>query len=183
MQSIIVRMADEALAPSLVYFLSQAYIDSQFVLPLSQRRLSIADRVLRPPRPTTWFVATQKDVIVGCRGIIDQRPDARTTTFVVDPALHGTGIGTQLFCESIRFVIDQLEAERLRTDSWEGNLIIPKLMEKFGFREICRYFDTARRPPGVRTIEYEIDLRFPDAKKALHDLVCVGAASIGGGNE
>ena len=45
--------------------------------------------------------------------------------------------------------------KKIILDSWEGNEAIAKLMQKKGFRLVNSFYDSTKRPEGIKTLIYE----------------------------
>ncbi len=146
--------------PRLLSFLARPEIDALFVKPLSMRSVSLEARIRRG---TIWIEARIGLETVGCRAIIFDPGELSATlsTFAVDPRVQGQGIGSLVYEESLRLA-RTFHPVKIRTDSWEGNVVAAHLARKYGLQQVDAYLDPARRPLGIRTVVYELALERPD---------------------
>jgi len=141
----------------LISFLEMPIIDQQFIKPLSERPITISERVHAKSRRGTWIVAEDNKDIVGCRSVT-YNPTLRVlglSTFVVHPDYRGKGIGKELYRFSIEYREEGWNPIKIEVDSWEGNDAAAYLANFFGFRQVKTYLDKEKRPPGIKTVVYE----------------------------
>ena len=141
----------------LAEFLEQPSIDSTFVKPLSQRNISIKDRVYKKHESGYWIIARNEENngVVGCLAVIPVKgKEIEISTFAVATETRGQGVGSTLLDEAIKLVKEKYSVDTLILDSWEGNPVISRLMEKKGFNLREAFEDPDKRPPGVRTVVY-----------------------------
>lgn len=145
----------------LVDFLSQPEIDQAFVKPLSQRNISIKDRVAHTHEIGFWLLAKNDAQIVGCRGckgIVVQEPRVvEFTTTAVDPAYRKLGIATLLVQTGIAFAYKRFAPQFMRFDSWATNAQVERMAIRAGFTKGRVYDDPAKRPVGKKSVEYIMD--------------------------
>ncbi len=161
MQEINIRVAEEEDLWKILEFLSDPIIDNQFVLPLSQREMSIRERVDLKYQKGLWLIALDNEKICGCRGLTYHSSEEVVdfSTFVVHPSYVGRGLGKRIFQKSIDLAIERYNPSKIQLDSWNTNKVAPILARKFGFSKVEEYLDPKKRPPGVKTVVYEKVLR------------------------
>ena len=144
---------------ALVTFLEQPAIDLTFITPLSQRSYSIRDRVYNEFHDGYWILAKLDNKIIACLALIPNKDDIEISTYAVDQQLRGRGIGSTLIDLAIETTKEKYPGKRtLILDSWEGNPAIDKLMQNKGFVLRESFEDPAKRPKGIKTVVYEINL-------------------------
>ena len=152
---------------SLVQFLQRPEIDALFNLPLSQRQESIFDHVDKRINTNNsfWVIAVLNEQIVGCidtdyLGIDEQgQKSVMASTLAVDPAMEYERIAIGLGYTSMMRAIRMFGAESYCTDSWEGNIPFRKAMLSIGFKEYKCFVDNEKRPQGIRSVVYQLDLK------------------------
>lgn len=160
-REIIYQIVDSSPAEGIIAFLSQSVIDQQFVAPLSQRDMTIEERVHRGLKSGVWLTVVSGRQIIGCR-LIKTEPESRVVNFstlVIHPDFQRFGVGTALLQRSIAVVRERFAADIIRFDTWSSNTATRHLASKFGFRKVREVADPHKRPEGVTSIEYELDLR------------------------
>ncbi len=139
----------------IISFLSLSEIDQSFVKPLSERDISIRERVRQKYDIGEWIIATDGYSVVGCVAVIPKDNELEISTFAVDHKYRGRGIGTRLLDESIRLGYQNYgHLEYIIMDSWEGNEAVECLMGKKGFDFYKSFEDKDKRPEGVKTFIY-----------------------------
>ncbi len=141
----------------LVDFLSLPEIDMSFVKPLSQRNLSIEERVKIKYENGLWLLAMDEKTIAGCLALIPHDRDCvEISTYAVSQRHQGKGIGGRLIDEAIILCKQQYPSfKKVILDSWEGNEAITKLMQKKEFILVDSFYDPGKRPEGIKTAIYE----------------------------
>ena len=155
------QIIDSSPVQDIIEFLRQSVIDQQFVLPLSQRDISIEERVHAGMKSGVWLTVVSEGHIIGCR-LIKFEPESHAVTFstlVIHPDFQRLGVGTALLQRSISLARERFSADTIRFDTWSSNQATRHLASKFGFRKIGDVVDVAKRPAGVTSVEYELDLR------------------------
>jgi len=155
--NIFYRIAGKDDLYQLVNFLSLPEIDLSFVKPLSQRDLSIEERVRLKYEHGLWLLAIDARDIAGCLALIPSGKDyVEISTYAVSQRHQGKGIGGRLIEEAIILWKQKYsDFGKIILDSWEGNEAITRLMQKKGFTLINSFYDPMKRPEGVKTVIYE----------------------------
>ena len=147
--------------PRIVSFLSKPEIDRAFVPHLSQRSLSIEERVESKLVKGFWLIAYHNKVIVGCRGcngIVDQiKGVVEFSTIAVAQNLQRTGIGVLLLRTAVKIALERYAPSVMKFDSWSTNTTIERMALKVGFIKNRTFEDPAKRPPGIQSVEYILD--------------------------
>jgi len=161
MDNVKIIEASEQNLDSLIAFLSRADIDNMFQLPLSKRKTSISDRVYNHYEHGSWLLLLDLDKVIGCRAVLyDAEEDvAEFSTFAVDPSYAGKGLGSMLYKYSIDFVKERYNPKKIKVDSWTGNAVAEHLAYKFGFKKADEYDDPGKRPDGMKTVVYELEVK------------------------
>ncbi len=126
--------------------------DTDFVLPFSKRSISaenIMEGVFTHGEYLGLFLDSE---IVGCGGyrILDIG-NAEIHGVVVHPDHRGKGYG-KLIVLSLIDRISSLESRNMiEVSTWEESVGLGMFMSS-GFKEVYRYEDPEKRPPGVRTV-------------------------------
>jgi hypothetical protein len=165
-ENTVIKLATKDDRQKLIDFLYKPVIDNQFNLPLSKRDISIPERVdkkLENP-DSFWIIAVNRGQIIGCISA-EAKSDPETgfrsvmaSTLALDPEYGSQLIGVSLGHASIDEAINGLKADHYFADSWEGNEPFKRAMIASGF-DIHGYIDDPdKRPPGVRTILYKMNL-------------------------
>lgn len=155
------QIVDSSSAEGIIAFLSQSVIDQLFVSPLSQRDITIEERVHRGMKSGVWLTVMSGQHIMGCR-LIKSEPENRVvhfSTLTLHPDIQRIGVGTALLQRSIAVARERFGADIIRFDTWSSNQATRRLASKFGFKKIREIVDPVKRPEGVTSVEYELDLR------------------------
>ncbi len=155
------RTAEEKDLEKLIKFLSLSVIDKSFVKPLSQRDISISERVKRKYINGLWLLALQREIIAGCLALVPHKEEetVEISTYAVRPDYQGQGIGGRLIEESIKLTRERYpDYKAIILDSWEGNEGISRLMDKKGFTLDKAFYDSNKRPEGIKTLVYRREL-------------------------
>ncbi|MBN2087033.1 GNAT family N-acetyltransferase [Candidatus Peregrinibacteria bacterium] len=156
-----ISIAEEKDLENLIIYLSQKEVDNAFVKPLSERPISIRDRVFRDFKEGFWLIGKdEEENVIASLAIIYHDYTAECSTFSISPLLRGRHIGTKILIEAEMILQSMFpEIHMIVIDSWEGNTPVKKLVEKLDYKEINRYVDTRKRPQGVKTITYGKDIK------------------------
>lgn len=145
----------------LISFLSSPEIDQSFVYPLSRREVSIKERVCGMFPHGFWLIASYAERIVGCRGckgIVDQEDRiVEFSTIAIDPAFRGIGLGSRLLRKAIQVALERYVPLIIKFDSWTTNRAMERAALKAGFMKRRVFDDPAKRPFGVKSVEYVLD--------------------------
>ena len=144
---------------NIISFLSQPEIDNAFCKPLSDRNISITERVFLKNKEGLWVLAKIENKIVACVAIIPEGKGVIFSTFAcfqnIESKLAGGGV-----CEkSLKIARENFDVSFIEIDSWEGNEFINRFLTKRGFKKIKIYPDPEKRPPSVNSVLYRKTLR------------------------
>ena len=158
--NIIYRLAEKDDLYQLIRFLSLPEIDLSFVKPLSQRTLSIEERVQKKYEHGLWLLAMDTSTIAGCLALIQADEESiEISTYAVSPEYQGKGIGGRLIDEAIVLCRQRYSNyKKIILDSWEKNGAISRLMQKKEFILAKSFYDPSKRPEGIKTVVYEKSL-------------------------
>lgn len=148
----------------LIQFLMNPEIDQAFVKPLSERDITIAERVHLKFKNGCWLLAKDQEQIAGCLALIPQQNEVEISTYAISPNYRRMGIGSELLDRAITLTEKTYPYYKfIILDSWEGNTAISRVTDKkeFTLREI--YDDLGKRPEGIRTVVYEKRLQSKDS--------------------
>jgi RimJ/RimL family protein N-acetyltransferase len=156
-----IRVANTEDQSGLVGFLSRPEIDNMFVAPLSQRAVTIPERVKSKFGTGFWLVMESQGDIIGCRGcngVIGEAMDTvEFSTTALDPAYAGRGLGRMLLQAGVDEAFSRYRPRRMILDSWTTNTAMKRAALAVGFTEGRVYADPEKRPPGVMSVEYVLD--------------------------
>ena len=140
---------------TLTNFLADPSIDQTFVKPLSQREQSIEERVINKYEKGVWILAKDDSRILGCLALVLRPPEIEISTYAVAESSRGQGIGSGLIDKAIEVTKERYQMyDTLILDSWEGNMILERIMQKKGFYLRESFPDPDKRPEGINTIIY-----------------------------
>lgn len=152
-----IRLLQEGEADALVRFLSDPLIDQSFVPPLSERTITIDERVTSKMQTGFWMVALNAGVIVGCRGcngVVDtEKRLVEFSTLAVDPSCRGYGLGAKLLEEAFHLALRRYNPAEMKFDSWVGNIAVERGAIRLGFKKSEPYANP-KRPQGVMSVAY-----------------------------
>lgn len=149
------KVAEKKDLGNIVKFLSEPDIDNSFIKPLSERDITITDRVVRKYINGVWLLATYKKDIAGCLALIENPHDVEISTYAVSAQYRGQGIGSILLNYAYEKTKELYKTHNYITlDSWGGNEAITHLMKKHGYKLIKDYDDPIKRPKGYTTVVY-----------------------------
>lgn len=154
-----IRSISESDIRDLTDFLSLPEIDSAFKKPLSQRPVSIGDRVRKNHETGTWVCAFDKGRILACLASLPDfsRRTVELSTFAVRRQPLSFLAGKMVYETAVWLSRYQYNALKIRCDSWEGNTTISTALLDYGFRRVASYLDPEKRPAGIKTVIYEYE--------------------------
>ncbi len=142
----------------IISFLSEAEIDQGFCKPLSDRTISISERVFSKHKKGIWIFAEIENQIVSCLAIVPEGRGVVFSTFAcvntIRPKLAAGGVWEQ----SLKLTKKIFNASFVEIDSWEGNDFINRFLRKRGFKKIETYPDPEKRPASVNSVLYRMTL-------------------------
>lgn len=152
------KVAEKDDLSQIINFLSSPEIDLSFVKPLSQRNLSIEERVRVKYENGLWLLAMDARTVAGCLALIPSSEEnyVEISTYAVSQKHQGKGIGGRLIEEAMILCKQRYSNfKKIILDSWDGNEAIAKLMQKKEFKLVNSFYDSAKRPEGIKTLIYE----------------------------
>jgi len=160
-----VVLATEKDIPRITLFLSEPEIDQSFLLPLSSRNISIAERVGSNFPNGFWLVALHRGKIVGCRGckglVMEEGMVVEFSTLAVRTTFRGIGLGSLLMRRASEIALGRYAPLVMRFDSWSTNEAVEKMALEAGFVKKRIFEDPLKRPPGVQSVEYVLTVVLP----------------------
>lgn len=161
-----VLVAEAEQMEALVQFLSHPEIDNAFSKPLSQRAISITERVYGKFASGFWLIAlNNKDEIIGCRGcnglsISDGERVVEFSTLALFPKYRGLGIAKKL----VSMASDLAEQRyglplMLKFDAPETSQAVIAIALAAGFEISGTISDNTKRPDGVRSVIFNCYLQ------------------------
>ena len=157
---IMYALATENDLDNLVAFLEDPSIDGTFVKPLSDRPITIRERVYKKFKDGYWILAKEGENLLGCLALIPNKDEIEISTYAVSEKARGKGIGTGLIYESEKVTLERYPSvQTLILDSWSGNPAIERIMDKTGFGLRDSFPDPDKRPPGINTVVYAKKVR------------------------
>jgi len=156
------RVLEKEDIPDLVDFLSDPLVDSEFVKPLSQRSQSIEERVnYYYYYNGFWLIAIDNDKFYACVAVAYDKDEelASISTSYISPDYRKDDFYKGFIEDCIDKSIELYNPKAIIVDSWKGNKNVDRLGERLGFKIIDEYEDTEKRPEGVKTVVYRLDLR------------------------
>jgi len=161
LEEVKISCATEGDIPRIISFLSRPEIDQAFVRPLSNRGISIKERVENKFPNGFWLIASHDEEIVGCRGckgVIDhERRIVEFSTTAIAPDFRGIGLGPALLRTAVKIAFERYLPLIMRYNSWSTNIAMRKASLKAGFTVSRIFEDPWKRPPGVKSVEYSLD--------------------------
>lgn len=154
-----IRVAQNKDLDRIISFLSQLKIDKGFCKPLSDRNISISERVFLKYKQGIWIFAEIEKQIVSCVAIIPQGKGVSFSTFACINDRICKLAGGCVWEKSLELAEEAFDAAFIEIDSWEGNKFINRFLRKRGFRKIRTYLDPEKRPASVKTVLYQMALR------------------------
>lgn len=145
--------------PAIVAFLSRPEIDRSFCKPLSQRDISIAQRVRLKDRQGVWMVAEVDGRIVSCLAIVLRAESVVFSTFACINDLKSKRAGGDLWEACLKLAKEKFRAGHIEIDSWAGNAFLQRFLLKRGFKKIKTFADPEKRPAAVKSVLYRSAIR------------------------
>jgi N-acetylglutamate synthase-like GNAT family acetyltransferase len=162
LEDIRLRLATEKELASIIDFLSTPEIDQSFVRPLSKRSLSIPERVHSKFSQGFWLIALYQGKIVACRacsGIVDRKTKrVELSTMAIAQPFRRQGLGSMLLHEGVMIARERYNPRIISIDSWSTNKAMEKTALGCGFVKRRTFDDPSKRPPGIQSVEYILDL-------------------------
>ena len=155
------RQASESDLPSLIKFLKTPAVDNSFHLPLSQRDITIEERVYDRHRKGVWVLAIENNQILAACAIYPTDPGSREVTLstsVIHPVKRQYVKAFDMGMYTIRQAITQFNAVSMVTDFWSGDTDIASMLKFVGFVFKEEFVDPIKRSPGEKTTVYTCDL-------------------------
>ena len=119
-----IRVAKKNDLDKLISFLSEPEIDNGFCKPLSDRNISITERVLLKYKKGVWVIAEIEDQIVSCIAIVPNSKSVTFSTFACKNNIISKIAGGGLWEKSLKLVKENYDVSFINIDSWEGNELI-----------------------------------------------------------
>ena len=154
-----IHVAQDEDLHKLISFLSQPEIDKGFCKPLSDRNISISDRVFLKYKQGVWVIAEIENQIVSCLAILPEGKKVSFSTFTCMNSIKGKLAGGGVWEKSLKLTRDIFDVSFIEIDSWEGNEFINRFLRKRGFKKIKTYSDPDKRPVCVNSVLYRMTLR------------------------
>jgi len=156
----IVKVADLQDLPELVAYLSCPDIDHSFKKPLSEREIAIAERVKHYYEHGFWVFARIAGTIYACIAAVPSTEEQKVflSTMAVRNCKRGKKLGNDVYEKAIKLATERYQAKYVIVDSWEGNKEVTLLLTNRGYVPIASYYDKSKRPPGIKTVEYQLEL-------------------------
>jgi hypothetical protein len=133
-------------------FLKRPDIDTSFVKPLSERNITIDQRVRMYQYYGIWIMGHDDNEVYGCIAVKCQKEAAYLSTYALRPDALNKGLA--LLDYALKYAVDNYHAKMIDTDSWENNRVVDFILKRKGFRVDSVYDDPIKRPDGVKTVYY-----------------------------
>jgi len=143
----------------IITFLSQSDIDRGFCKPLSDRNISITERVFSKYKQGVWVFSEMDHQIVSCIAILPESKGVSFSTFACINNIKCKLAGAGVWEKSLKLAREIFEADYIEIDSWVGNEFINRFLTKRGFKKIRTYPDPEKRPVSVESVLYRMALR------------------------
>lgn len=137
-------------------FLSIPEIDQSFVKPLSERNITIDQRVRMYYHNGVWIIGHEDGEISGCVAVRCQRESAYISTYALRP--HALNMGIGLLDYALGYAKNSCHAKLIDTDSWENNRVVDMILKRKGFKVESVYDDPVKRPEGLKTVYYTLTI-------------------------
>ena len=172
-KSVNILLATENDIPGIVAFLETPVIDQSFIYPLSQRMVSIEERVRSKLSQGFWLIVLHRSEIVGCRGcngLIDKENKVvEFSTVAINSAFRGSGLGMFLVRKAVEIAFERYSPQKMKFDSWSTNKVIEQIALRVGFSKSRSYDDPLKRPPCIQSVEYVLDCSTLTQRSSLSD--------------
>ena len=143
----------------IITFLSQPDIDKGFCKPLSDRNISITERVFLKYEQGVWVLAEIDNQIVSCVAVIPNGKGVSFSTFACINDRISKLAGAGVWEKSLKLARELFDGFYIEIDSWVGNEFINRFLRKRGFKKIRTYPDPEKRPISVKSVLYRMTLR------------------------
>ncbi|NQY65796.1 MAG: hypothetical protein HRT38_19280 [Alteromonadaceae bacterium] len=153
-KGIYLKIAEFGDIPMIINFLSSEPINNSFKKPLSERNVSITDRVNTKFTNGVWLLALKETEILSCISITKKGVIAELSTLAIQKNKSSIATFPLLWAFIISTSRDNLKCEIAEIDSWEGNIVVEKYLYEKGFSQTNSFFDDNKRPQGVKTVIY-----------------------------
>lgn len=154
-----IHIAQKEDLKNIISFLSRPEIDNSFCKPLSDRNITITDRVFSKHRKGLWVLAEIHNKIVSCVAIIPEGKGVSFSTFACIKDIKSKLAAGGVWQKSLKIAQDNFDVSFIEIDSWEGNHFINRFVTKRGFKKIKTYDDPEKRPPSVKSVLYRMELQ------------------------
>lgn len=143
----------------IITFLSQPNIDKRFCKPLSERNITISERVFLKYNQGIWVLAEIENQIVSCVAIVPNGKGVFFSTFACINNINCKLAGAGVWEKNLKLAQKNFDVSFIEIDSWEGNEFINRFLRKRGFKKIRTYPDPEKRPDCVESVLYRMTLR------------------------
>lgn len=143
----------------IITFLSQPDIDKGFRKPLSERNISISERVYLKYNQGIWVLAEIENQIVSCLATVPNGKGVSFSTGACIKNIECIRAGGGVWEKSLELARNNVDVPFVEIDSWEGNVSVSRVLRKRGFKKIRTYPDPEKRPEGVKSVLYRMTLR------------------------
>lgn len=144
-------------SPKLQEFLSKPDIDTAFNLPLSQRTISVKDRVTSKFERGFWLGAFRENEIIGCRGCNGVSDGyVEFSTIVVANTDRRAGVGRALVAMGVVEALSIYGRHDMRLDTTPDNVAGAVTVEKLGFIAGSPYLDEQKRGNEGQSIMFTL---------------------------
>jgi hypothetical protein len=154
----IVQVAQKSDLERIINFLTQPEIDQGFCKPLSDRNISITNRVFSKYKQGVWLFAEIDDRIISCIAIVPEGEAVSFSTFACINNLKCKLAGAAVWHKSLQLAEEIFDCSCIEIDSWAGNEFINRFLTKRGFEKIKTYPDPDKRPVSVDSVLYRMTL-------------------------
>ncbi len=152
--SVITRKADRADLPGLQGFLTQSVIDQSFSKPLSDRTMSISDRVEHYFENGYWLISIIDNEIQACVALLIKNQKGELSTLAMYNTLLGKKAALQIWPFFIKHFVKPMHVKSVTLDSWDGNRTIERILFSKGFDKGQPFYDLEKRLPGHKSVIY-----------------------------
>ena len=133
--AISIQLAQHDDLPEIIAFLSRSEVDGTFCRPLSDRRISIAERVALKDQQGVWAYAELYTRMVSCMAIAPKEKSAEFSNFACINDLNSKIAGAALWEHCLKLAKYHFNASFIEIDSWQGNAFIQRFLSKRGFEK------------------------------------------------
>lgn len=155
----VIHIAQDADLQKIINFFSQPHIDRGFCKPLSERNITIPERVFLKHNQGIWVFAEIDQQIVSCGAIIPDGKGVSISTFACINDVNCKIAGASVWENILKLAKEHFVADYIEIDSWVGNEFINRFLTKRGFEKIKTFSDPDKRPASVESVLYQMILR------------------------